>query len=637
MTRFRTWHDLPQQDTPVDAAGLHDLEDRIGGFTVTNVQSLKQGGGAKGDGATLDDTPIAAAITQAKSNGDWVFWPSGVYKVAGNIADFWSVRHFGPGIVNRATTFFPVQPGPQDTNRVYAAPTGSPTNDGLTSGFARPLDVALLGLDNFGPALTGTWTLQLLAGTYGGLVDTTTAKVIGTVNTGFSASPSTILVDKTSSGTFASTGGIQIDGEAFTYTGTTGETSTQVTLTGVLAGRGGTTPSGHSAGANIYSRAGYTLPDGLMAMDRLLVLGASVGGHPNVPTTVFDVNGLAYGLRLNTNAYAQVQDVKGVNADLLIADTACSFLAGPNSNIIWKNVHSTGNGAFAGINSSEADRAFISGGIINGNHQDGYRFYGGCIYTMGYQASTLAQGPQITGATSAAILGQGSSYGDIFYTTMDANRVGVNLLVNSRARINNSSLTNHTVAAAKGEQGSQVNLFQAGNNNTLSGNAADLILTGNSTEITLHSDYDAQTEVRPYRDTTPVTVTGTTSQTILKATTFTVPTWIAGKKMRVRCSGSMTGPNTKTLGVYLNSTPLATLTTPSGAAGSYELECHLHFTSTTAVRFTINLVRDGTTTQVLDSTQTFSALTGTQVIRSYATLADASAAVTQSTIEVYAL
>jgi hypothetical protein len=126
-------------------------------------------GAAPSASAATNDAAIAAAISDAMSAGAAVWWPAGTYVVSANIANLHSVRHHGPGVIQRGGDTFPVQPKSSSLNQVYISASGSASNDGLTSALPTTLAQACgVVLPNYGPVLAGDWRVLFAAGTYTG-------------------------------------------------------------------------------------------------------------------------------------------------------------------------------------------------------------------------------------------------------------------------------------------------------------------------------------------------------------------------------------------------------------------------------------------------------------------------------------
>ncbi|MGL4757131.1 MAG: tail fiber domain-containing protein [Aeromonadaceae bacterium] len=139
----------------------------VGGLPVF-VTATKYAGGAS-ESSTNNDAAIIAAINDAVATGSYVYWPA-VYEVQGNIPNFHSVRHDGPGGIKRGSDTFKVhQLEWSHVNQLYCAASGAPGGDGLTSDFPIVgLQAALDALGGVNPAALqlGLFKLNLAAGIY---------------------------------------------------------------------------------------------------------------------------------------------------------------------------------------------------------------------------------------------------------------------------------------------------------------------------------------------------------------------------------------------------------------------------------------------------------------------------------------
>ncbi len=137
---------------------------------------------------------------------------------------------------------------------------------------------------------------------------------------------------------------------------------------------------------------------GIRSKNRIQFLGADVGGHPNVPTTIIDGTASAFenGLYFQQYIYSYVQDIKFTNwttvsdSQGLIADQHC--------NLYTKNVHSA-NCIYGGINVQSSSVFYMEGGVhVNTSYS--IRLYSNCTFTIGYHGLILSNRPQISGATT---------------------------------------------------------------------------------------------------------------------------------------------------------------------------------------------------------------------------------------------
>lgn len=139
----------------------------VGGLPIF-VTATKYAGGASA-ASTSNDVAIIAAINDAIATDSYVYWPE-VYEVQGNIPNFHSVRHDGPGGIKRgANTYRVHQLEWSSINQLYCSASGAAGGDGLTSNFPIVgLQAAFTAMDNINPASLqlGLIKLNLAAGTY---------------------------------------------------------------------------------------------------------------------------------------------------------------------------------------------------------------------------------------------------------------------------------------------------------------------------------------------------------------------------------------------------------------------------------------------------------------------------------------
>lgn len=124
--------------------------------------------GAIGNGATDDSTSVNKAISFAKSNGCSLYWPTGVYLCASNLADFHNIPQSGEGKVKRGTDVFHITPPGAALNRIYFSATGNNSNDGLTADKPKQslseLTRVLQSWNEMGRLSSGKWQFKLAAG-----------------------------------------------------------------------------------------------------------------------------------------------------------------------------------------------------------------------------------------------------------------------------------------------------------------------------------------------------------------------------------------------------------------------------------------------------------------------------------------
>lgn len=146
----------------------------IGTSAEINYTPAGVGGTTRTVKSRLDDVVSVAnfalaeqAVAEAAGIDGMVYWPAGDWAVPGSIDGLHSVRHVGPGVIVRGADRFAPDPGDAATNILYVDPAGNDANDGLTAALPfATIQAALNALALYGPALRGTWTVKLAAGTY---------------------------------------------------------------------------------------------------------------------------------------------------------------------------------------------------------------------------------------------------------------------------------------------------------------------------------------------------------------------------------------------------------------------------------------------------------------------------------------
>lgn len=124
------------------------------------------------ENTTPGTTDMSAAVQDFISyhvaNGTSPNWPDSIYLVSGNITSLLSYLHTGRGrVVSGSDTFYIGDQWDGSQNVIYCSPSGSSTNDGITS--STPLDFTTAFNNLRGQAKTAKnikWKLQFAAGTY---------------------------------------------------------------------------------------------------------------------------------------------------------------------------------------------------------------------------------------------------------------------------------------------------------------------------------------------------------------------------------------------------------------------------------------------------------------------------------------
>jgi hypothetical protein len=123
--------------------------------------------GAVGDGVTDDTSSLVKSLAAADTNGWDIEFSAGTYEVTDNLPLLHDVCTSGIGKINRGVDTFHLNPKVGEINTLYVnASTGSDVNDGISPDY--PLETIQRAMDilqAYAP-LTGTWQVELAAGTY---------------------------------------------------------------------------------------------------------------------------------------------------------------------------------------------------------------------------------------------------------------------------------------------------------------------------------------------------------------------------------------------------------------------------------------------------------------------------------------
>ncbi len=163
--------------TPIVASWLNEVNDAVhhkqlpdGTTIASNIPSIMDdvgSGSPVGDGVADDTVYITAAVAAAYTGGYDLYWPDKDFLTTASIPNFHNVRHWGSGRIKRGASTFYVQPKDSQNNTLFVSASGSDTNDGLsvsqpTLTFQKAFDYC----DNYGPVLSGFWSIVAAAGTY---------------------------------------------------------------------------------------------------------------------------------------------------------------------------------------------------------------------------------------------------------------------------------------------------------------------------------------------------------------------------------------------------------------------------------------------------------------------------------------
>lgn len=487
-----------------EVAGFANSETRVGSLFRDIVDSLSgmlgsmsiQGFGAlTTNTGAQNDTAISAAVTAALAANASLYWQPGTYVSAASIPNFHSVRHWGPGAIQRGSDVFYVDPRSAQTNRLYLASTGSSANDGLSASqpMATPQN-AFDALKNYGPELDGTWRIVCAAGTWNGTVH----------------------------------------------------------------------------------RNQHTTP----SKNPVIVEGPSVGGHPNVPTAIFDgaigavsddwaIRAVGYGVQID------LHDVKGRNYSGGGGSPA-AFFGDYGASFYFTNLHGSGNG-YSDIYLQGCVTVRGGGGIMASPRG---------AYVNACGDTTLGYGTAIrfSGCTNTGVEFARGSEGHIDNCEFLDCGVGVDIFHNARAHLMTNNFKRSTVAAIRARTGG----YYYENGNTFNDGGAD----ANAVRFLNYaysgeSDADLWDSVsarRNFISTTSPSHTGTTTkQTLLTCNTIDA-NWFSDttKRIEVHIFGDLGTSATSQVGVDLWDGTTATEVdliqvpgAPAGATTPFEYVCKI--------------------------------------------------------------
>jgi hypothetical protein len=124
------------------------------------------------DGTTINQEGIQKAVNAALAQGADLYWPVGTYVSNESIANFHSVRHFGPGVIKRGIDTWHITPVGDQENIQYVGVASSTSNDGLSASEPTTISTAFDRMRAIGDkASDGIWRVQLPSGeiTYSGV------------------------------------------------------------------------------------------------------------------------------------------------------------------------------------------------------------------------------------------------------------------------------------------------------------------------------------------------------------------------------------------------------------------------------------------------------------------------------------
>lgn len=323
-----------------------------------------------------------------------------------------------------------------------------------------------------------------------------------------------------------------------------------------------------------------------------VIIDGPVVAHPGVPTCILDGTGFAsgqHGMRISGSGvkgyvrYIKFQDYNaGTNGTI--------GLVGEHGAVLnTLNVHAD-NCDWTGIYCFETALFRIEGGILN-NCRSGF-VANATSGTLGYGATALAEGTQITNCTQSGVYWSRGAQGHVDYCSIDNCIRGIDIDTNARVHTVECDISNNTTAGIQTASGGvffdSTSAPSNFNDGTPDANGVRWLTHAYSGAIDgfLDSSYS---EVRRALDTTTYNHTGTLTKTSI-ATPFTIPAyWFEDptKKIRVRVFGNLPNRAGTAIGVDFGATEIDLSTvvgTPAASAG-FIYECEVWANSASSQRW----------------------------------------------------
>lgn len=282
--------------------------------------------------------------------------------------------------------------------------------------------------------------------------------------------------------------------------------------------------------------------------ERLKISGPDVGGHPNVPTAIFDgsLTSSTNGIDLS-RIFAEIEDIK-------VQNFFTNVIGRDGSDVFALNLHCSGADE-NGYHFRRGTITRVEGGIFELNRQ-GSRFDSNCYYQLGssgnkpiYRNNTnFGIRPQESAQGIASIETDGNVLADVFCNDV------------SRIRLFDCDFNDTDVAVVVQGQ----SRVQDSGGNTYNGVNKRIEFRAFTSEGSLHAS-GSSSEARMLLDKTDDTLTGTTALTIIK-NLWTIPADLFSdedRTIRVEAWGETSGSGTKTVQIRANN---ASLFTPSNAS-----------------------------------------------------------------------
>lgn len=440
---------------------------------------------------------INSAIAAAQAASASLYWPAGTYVILGTTTNLHTVKHRGPGVIQRGSDVFTLEASSSTTNRLYISPTGSASNDGLHN--AQPMLLpqnAFNALKNYGPVLEGTWRIVCSGGTWNGTVH----------------------------------------------------------------------------------RNEHVVP----SKNPVIFEGPSVGGHPNVPTAIFDgtTGSVASDWAIRANGSGVQIDLRDVKAQDY---SFTGFLFDYGAVVYFDNIHGSGN--------TYSDTYFQGCKTIRGGggiwESPRGSLVNGCVdVTLGYGATPI----RCNGCVTSGIEWSRGSEGHVDYVEFNDCAVGLDVLHNSRAHVMGCNFKRSTTSAVRARSAGSYYDDLATPNTFNEGTADDNAVKFLNLAFSGESDEDlwlSHSARRRAFDKNSYTLTGTTTLTAMStllsgAVNSRIPAyWFEDntKKILVRVTGRfVTASALSAIGVSLGGVEIDRITLTGGgpAANSvFYYECEI--------------------------------------------------------------
>jgi hypothetical protein len=333
----------------------------------------------------------------------------------------------------------------------------------------------------------------------------------------------------------------------------------------------------------------YTISTGAQthstpSLNRVIIKGPAVGGHPNVPTCIIDGGGnqasYLHGLNMDgIGVRVQVQDIKFQAFTEASGNTRIGLVGANGADLYANNVH-TANCSWTGIDAKECEQVRITGGIFDSGADGAYGFISDSSHSsFGYGSTSLATGPIVRNAKSAGVYWSTGSQGHCDYVTFEDCAVAFLCAENSRCDTVGNSYKRNTVAkrAITGGWFASGGAAENFNNGGADANGTNLEFKAYSGDISEGSVQGSGSWQRTAFDRTLRSASGIVTGTF--ATVYTLPAYRlqgVGKALRVRSFGVYTVTAGSTLTINIGGMAV-TLAVPAAATNAaFELEVTLN-------------------------------------------------------------